>query len=892
MEQKSKIHLVPHTHWDREWYFTLEEFRYRLVKLVDRLLDYMESDEIEYFVADGQTIMLEDYLAVRPENRNRLQCLIEDGRLLIGPWYTQPNVFMSGAEAQVRNLLLGRKEMDRWNGGMATINYMPDQFGFTSQLPQLMCEFGMTHLIGARGLPKQCDTYFKWIGADGSEVHVCALPHSYINACGLSDRAEQKTFSVFGVPIIMPSMPERMDWILSERDRSIAPQLLALNGVDHMYPNPAMKKTLAKIRECYPDIQIEQSTFGKYIMEVEASLTKKPMIYYGEQRDGRENFILTASQSMRMDIKKYNRRMEDMLERRVEPLISLMQALGEKNLPIAECGMAWELILQNQAHDSLCCANSEPSYREIYTRYEKAEDIAREICNELEQRLIRRVKNCPQEALMICNPTPVKRNEPLSVDVIVSNQRNFAEPHLYYNNEEIPATLNGVTPDMLLRYVPFSGLVGQLGVAVFHMTVEPGTIMPGGYKLLEIRGGRPHARTVKGLVSDRRCLENEYLQVQVEADATISVTDKRTGQVYTGLNSFMDSGEAGCGFIHAAPYADTTTVSCGDGLVVEIIENSHMKGELAISQRFSVPCGLSPDKLNRSTEKVDIGITTKLMLRKDCPYLEFETEIDNIAMDHRLRVAFPSDTNIQTGYAGQPYDVVVRPVQPEKVNLLEEGDYEPLVGFHPMLDFCGISDETRGVAVTGDGLMEYEILPMRNTLCLTLIRATDRLHVGVLGNGSKFKLPLAQLQGKQKYRYAFIPHDGGYEKALPSVEAFRHPLYAVQKDFLEAECMPDYTPQTEILPNEFGFVTVSGVMMTCLKPAENGEGLILRCYNPSNQSVNATVTVDENYQLLKALRCRMDETDNQRIDFNSKGFICTTEAKKIITFRLEIKKLI
>ena len=104
---------------------------------------------------------------------------------------------------------------------------------------------------------------------------------------------------------------------------------------------------------------------------------------------------------------------------------------------------------------------------------------------------------------------------------------------------------------------------------------------------------------------------------------------------------------------------------------------------------------------------------------------------------------------------------MTRPVQPEKVNLLEEGDYEPFVGYHPMNDFCGITDGRRGAAVAGDGIMEYEILPMRATLCLTLIRATDRLHVGVMGSGSKFKIPAAQLQGKQTYRYAFIPHAGG-----------------------------------------------------------------------------------------------------------------------------------
>ena len=188
MENRFTVHVVPHTHWDREWYFTLEEFRYRLIKLMDRLLDYMERDIIDFFQMDGQTIMLEDYLAVRPENRERFHKLVRDGRLLIGPWYTQPNVYMSGAEAQVRNLLLGKKDMERWGAPANKVNYMPDMFGFPGQLPQMMEGFGLDHLIGGRGMPKQCPTYLRWEGVDGSLIHVCHMPGSYINACGISER--------------------------------------------------------------------------------------------------------------------------------------------------------------------------------------------------------------------------------------------------------------------------------------------------------------------------------------------------------------------------------------------------------------------------------------------------------------------------------------------------------------------------------------------------------------------------------------------------------------------------------------------------------------------------------------------------------------------------------
>ncbi|MBR6427320.1 MAG: hypothetical protein IKS28_05785, partial [Clostridia bacterium] len=220
--RKFKMHIVPHTHWDREWYYTLEEFRFRLVRLLDLLIELMEQDKIKYFILDGQTIALEDYLERRPENRERLKKLTESGRIFIGPWFTQPNIFMSCAEAQLRNLEFGRRDIEKW-GGALDVNYMPDQFGFTSQLPQMMKGYGLNTMVGGRGMDKGSDTYFVWSGADGTEVYACALPHSYINAHCISTNDEPVNFNVFGCNIRMAPLKEQMDVILSERERCPAP---------------------------------------------------------------------------------------------------------------------------------------------------------------------------------------------------------------------------------------------------------------------------------------------------------------------------------------------------------------------------------------------------------------------------------------------------------------------------------------------------------------------------------------------------------------------------------------------------------------------------------------------------------------------------------------------
>jgi alpha-mannosidase len=261
--------------------------------------------------------------------------------------------------------------------------------------------------------------------------------------------------------------------------------------------------------------------------------------------------------------------------------------------------------------------------------------------------------------------------------------------------------------------------------------------------------------------------------------------------------------------------------------------------------------------------------------------------VENTASDHRLRVAFPTDISSDTAYAGQPYDVVERPVQPENVNVLEDWDLEAYVGYHPMNDFCGISDGIHGASAAGDGIMEYEVLPMRRTLCLTLIRATDRLLTGVLETGSKFRLSSAQLKGTGEFRYAFIPHSGGYVNVLDEVEHFRHPLRSVQKDFLEAESMPDYVPEDAVLPMSAGFVKVSGGgVLTSIKPSEEGGRVIVRLFNPTDRILELAVSVDNIYQLIDAQSVKLDETPIQSLPVEDNRIDLIVQPKKIITLSL------
>ena len=168
----SRMHVISHTHWDREWYQTFQQFRLRLVDLVDHLLDILETDpDFLHFNLDAQTIVLEDYLQVRPEARERLEKHIRSGQITIGPWYQLNDEFLTSGESTVRSLLIGHR-VARSFGAVMKIGYLPDQFGNLGQMPQIFQGFGIDNAIMGRGYQLADDRKmeFKWVAPDGSCV--------------------------------------------------------------------------------------------------------------------------------------------------------------------------------------------------------------------------------------------------------------------------------------------------------------------------------------------------------------------------------------------------------------------------------------------------------------------------------------------------------------------------------------------------------------------------------------------------------------------------------------------------------------------------------------------------------------------------------------------------
>ncbi len=415
----TSIHIVAHTHWDREWYLPFQPFRLKLVHLLDLLLDLLEHDpDFTHFMLDGQTILLEDYLEIRPEQEARLIRLVRRGQLLIGPWYILPDEFLVSPEALVRNLLRGAALCARF-GRRMDVGYVPDPFGHVGQLPQVLRGFGIETAAFRRGLDDHpCELW--WQAPDGSQVLLAYLRDGYDNAAR------------------MPTSPETFARFVADRRDSLLPHsavshLLLLNGTDHQEPQPHVPGLVARTK--LPGDTLALSTLPLYLAAVRDEVRQRKIglpTIRGEARSPKRHHLLPGVLSSRVWIKQRNHECETLLERWAEPFTAWAEILAPNTSdesvwtghlttprlrqPSALLREAWRLLLHCQPHDSICGCSVDPAHEEMRPRYDQAEQIAEEITRQSLAALADTVDTstappAARLALVTFNPDPNPRTD-------------------------------------------------------------------------------------------------------------------------------------------------------------------------------------------------------------------------------------------------------------------------------------------------------------------------------------------------------------------------------------------------------------------------------------------------------------------------------------------------
>ena len=370
------IHLVSHTHWDREWDHSFQETRFHLIHMMDHLLGLLSSDPSYHcFMLDGQTIILDDYLQVRPERTDILKKFIQSGRLVIGPWYILSDQFLVSPEATVRNLMEGQRTA-RSFGETMSVGYVPDPFGQIGQLPQILLGFGIENACIWRGLAEEpCE--FWWSGPDGSRVLTSYLRESYNNAANLP----------MGNSAEFINEIKRLASNLEPFCKS--DQILLMQGGDHTEPSALTSHFIEHSTGRVKGYQLVHSTLANYFKTVRSTLEddlRIPVIS-GELRSSKRAPILPGVLSARMWIKQRNHACENLLEHWVEPFSAWVQASGPQDTQArlffddyqGLTRYAWKLLMECHPHDSICGTSIDQVHEEMRPRFDQVEQIGEAI---------------------------------------------------------------------------------------------------------------------------------------------------------------------------------------------------------------------------------------------------------------------------------------------------------------------------------------------------------------------------------------------------------------------------------------------------------------------------------------------------------------------------------
>jgi alpha-mannosidase len=474
--------VVPHTHWDREWYLPFEQFRLRLVVVVDQVLDTLERDERMRFVLDGQTIVLEDYLELRPENEERLAALIRAGRIEIGPSYQLPDEYLAGQEALVRNLLVGRRDCERY-GVRSRVGYAPDTFGHVAQLPQIFLGFGLDNIVFARGLGDEAETLgalFRWRGFDGSELLAVRQLGNYDNARELEGAGRiRELWDVYHGPI----------------ERVGLEDVLLCNGSDHLPIQVDLPAVLAACDAELPGTSFRISSYSDYLGAVRP-LRDGLAVHAGELCSGRERPVLRGINSARISLKQQSEAVERLLlsAEVVASLAVLAGRLPGYRYPRAELALAWRDLLRNHPHDSLGGCSVDQVHRDMLQRFDAARLVGEWVRDEAVAALAGRE---PEWSWGL----PSQSGEWTVVNTL-------------------PWARRGV--------IDVAGAVVAVDVPAFGAT--------------SVRSGRRLATVV---CASERSVENEVYRVEAEPDGTLTVLDLETGRSFAGLDLLEDVADRG-----------------------------------------------------------------------------------------------------------------------------------------------------------------------------------------------------------------------------------------------------------------------------------------------------------------------------------------------------------
>jgi hypothetical protein len=856
---RRKVNIVPHTHWDREWYSPFRTFQLRLVDLVDKLLDLMESDpSYAHYLFDGQMAAVDDYLEARPENEVRLRRLGGSGRICFGPWYVLMDEFLVSGETIVRNLQLGLERAAGFGGAME-VGYLPDMFGHVGQMPQLLCGAGFSEAVVWRGVPAAVDkTEFWWSSPDGSVVRATYLPDGYSTGASLGNDAKAL------VRRLEAFEEENRDLFAGDEAAVLYP-----NGGDHLEPEPWLGRVVA-------DANAIQDRFEIVISSLPEALAEAPRsdlpTWRGELRSSARANVLMGVASNRVDVKQAAARAERALEHLAEPLAALLTE--PEQYPEVMFNLAWRELVRNAAHDSICACSHDEVDAAVLHRYAEATRIAEGIAERALGRLASSLSQ-PCHVAVNCSSRPCSG----VVELVLGGQGPIEGAQILDERFGLAADLVLTTTEVRGVLSQFGGQ-DQLGEGAYLAGVEVEEDETGIDVVVRVRPERADDLQVEQIKNDllARFALRPDAQVRVKLDQAssrrllarvedvpgfgwkawqpgplrdpVAATEEADGRLVLanslvavtlspadgtfdlnglpGFNRLVDSGDFGDTYNYSPPEHDLV-VDTPVWTTLSLIESGPVRAVAVAERMYRWPERIDEGRRARTGEQ-EVVVSSLIDVRAGEAMVRVTTSFSNPCRDHRLRAWFPLPEPAGHSSAECAFALVNRGL------LAEGGPSERALATYPSRRFVSAG----GLSIWHDGLCEYELVDLDETgaegaleahgLALTLLRATGMLSRLTMANrplpaGPVDRLEGPQLQGPRTTRYAVaVGVDDPYALA----------------DHAFADLPVVASLGGGRLPLEACTLSVTGAEVSSVRRVAGG-ALEVRVFNPGSVSTNVAV---------------------------------------------------
>jgi alpha-mannosidase len=892
--------LVCHTHWDRAWYCTFQEYRIRLVKLVDKLLKILADDpNYTVYMLDGQMSVLDDYLEVRPQRASELQALCRAGRIQVGPWYVLADEFLVSPESLIRNMMLGYKRGEAY-GGVMPIGYVPDGFGHIAQLPQILRGFGIDNAFFWRGMGVEGDqmgTEFEWRAPDGSQVTTILMPWGYHNVSNLGYAIHWGDVSQmeFDWELALDKIERAVNKLKPMANTSA---LLLMNGIDHAEPEPRIPQVIEKANTMLQDVQVRQGTLLDHLQAVRAAGVNLPT-FAGEFRWGRYSEILQGVYSTRIHLKQQNHAAETLLEKYLEPLTALAWLSGAEVLEGTSdlVDKAWHWLLLNHPHDDMYGCGIDEVHREMAYRFSQSRQIAEALVRDSLRQIGRQADYSGQTG------TPVIVYNPLgwARQAVVEAQIEFE-----YDD---PTAGHFQLVDQTGKIIPYQKLADE---ERFWMEVLkanrkrvvtvlfPAHIPALGYTTVYAQPDTGASPAPTDLQSHEHGAANSYLSFSIETDGGLTVTDRATGRTYSNLHHFVDTEDIGDAYTHCPfPNGSEVISTAGQPAQIRRTETGPCRAAFEITRTLRLPVGLTSDRKRRAADTVDITVKSIVHLYTGTPGLYITTELDNRARDHKLTAQFPTGLEVSYADVDESFMVAHRDLNlPDSTGWVE--DPTPLMHQRAFID---LSDGAGGLAVLNRGLPSVEVTP-DGAIALTLLRAIgwlsrDDLWIRRIAAGPLPETPEAQCIGPYRFEYAILPHAGDWQQVYQTAYSYNAPPLARRADThpgLELHDMnitrddpnlvtPIPWPRSGPWPDNFSLLHTDSTALVLSALRRGQRGLIARYYNITSEPVQANVTCG--LPLAAAYRVNLAEERQAEIPINgSQQIRILARGHEVVTLEL------